>query len=97
MRSLKFTRGEMTGSRCRRQSGITDMCARSLGSCADADADGDLTERASRADAGEEEGSRAQPWIEAATLGRAATQRLGGRRVQRHQPGAGRTSLPGSW
>ena len=46
------------------------------------------------ADAGEEErpraGSRAQP----VTLGGVAAQRLGGRRVQRHQPGAVELGLP---
>ena len=66
-----------------------------------ANADADLPERLvyavageSGADAAEEEGSRARPWTEAVTLGRVATQRFGGCRVQRHQPGGVELRLP---
>src|SRR6202171_5416216 len=77
------------------------MYPRAHCSGADADGDGDLPERLvyaaageGRRDAGDEEGPRARSWTEAVTLGRVAAQRLGGRRVQRHQPGAVELRLP---
>jgi hypothetical protein len=58
----------MTGSRCRRQSCTPDKHARALGSGANADPDGEVAERPvyaaareSRADDGEEQGSRQRP------------------------------------
>ena len=77
------------------------MYPRAHCSGADADGDGDLPERLvyaaageGRADAGEEEGPRARSRAQPVTLGGVAAQRLGGRRVQRHQPGAVELRLP---
>ena len=90
-----------TRSGCAQQSCVSDHVRAGAPSRWDAHRDGDLPECFAHAAAVErgadvrhEEGTRVWSWAQSVTFRRIATQRLGGARMQRHQPGPAELGLP---